>query len=98
MSNIDEPEDEKLVHGSYAGLLFDVRWKSKRAKILERDQYKCVICGSTENLTVHHKQYHVDKQGRKHVPWDYDDKYLVTLCSVCHKNGHAKYKVPVFEI
>ncbi|MBE6331995.1 MAG: HNH endonuclease [Bacteroidales bacterium] len=98
MSNETEQETTDLVHGSYKDLLFDVRWKRKRARILDRDGYKCVVCGSTENLTVHHKQYHVDKDGRKHVPWDYDDKYLVTLCNVCHRRGHAMYNVPVFEV
>ena len=27
-------------------------------------------------------------------PWDYDDKYLITLCKDCHNRGHAKYVVP----
>ena len=98
MKNEEDLETANLVHGSYRELLFDVRWKQKRARILERDGYKCIVCGATEDLTVHHKQYHVDQQGRKHVPWDYEDKYLVTLCSVCHRNGHSKFNVPVFEV
>lgn len=41
-------------HGSYRELLFDERWREKRMHILERDGYKCTICGSEKNLVVHH--------------------------------------------
>lgn len=89
---------ENETHGSYSALLFDKRWKAKREKIMSRDGYKCVICGSKENLTVHHTQYHVNKDGLKFAPWDYDDKYIITLCNDCHTRGHAKYRVPIFTI
>lgn len=88
----------KEIHGSYNELLFDKRWKEFRTRILIRDEFKCRICGSTEKLVVHHKQYHVNYEGKKYVPWDYEEKYLVTLCDSCHKSGHAKFQVPIFEI
>ena len=44
-------------HGSYGGLLFDPRWRSKRAIILDRDFHCCVVCHSAINLQVHHRQY-----------------------------------------
>lgn len=87
-----------IVHGSYSGLLFDRRWKAKREQIMRRDNYRCCICGSTSDLTVHHTQYHVNESGQKFVPWDYEDKYLKTLCKRCHDRGHAKFKVPTFVI
>lgn len=87
-----------IKHGSYGALLWDERWRDKRKRILARDNYECVICGNKEDLTVHHKQYHVSEDGLKYVPWDYDDKYLITLCKKCHQSGHAKYNVPIFTI
>lgn len=46
-------------HGSYQAKLFDKRWQMKREIILNRDNHQCVICGKTDNLIVHHKQYHI---------------------------------------
>ena len=87
-----------IVHGSYGALLWDERWREKRKRILVRDNGCCTVCGSTEDLTIHHKQYHVTEKGQKFVPWDYDDKYLITLCKKCHQSGHSKFKVPIFTI
>lgn len=82
-------------HGSYRHLLFDKRWLERRAQIIQRDNYCCRICGSKDNLVVHHKQYHIHAMtNTKKYPWDYDDRYMVTLCESCHKRGHAKFKVP----
>lgn len=39
-------------HGSYREKLFDERWKRKRQEILERDNHKCVLCGSADGLVV----------------------------------------------
>lgn len=89
---------ESVVHGSYGALLWDERWRAKRKRILARDGNRCVVCGSTIELTIHHKQYHVNENGQKHVPWDYHDKYLVTLCKKCHQSGHSKFKVPIFTL
>ncbi len=81
----------------YGEKLFDPRWISKRKAILRRDGNSCVICRkSNVKLQVHHKQYHFIKRLQKHVdPWDYDDRYLITLCESCHNRGHSKYQVPV---
>lgn len=86
-------------HGSYGHLLFDPRWKSKRNEILARDEGCCVICKSSEELQVHHRQYQYVKaaNGFK-VPWDYADHLLITLCKSCHQRGHAKYKVPIIIV
>lgn len=80
---------------SYGELLFRPEWKEKRGRIMERDGNRCVICGSTKDLQVHHRQYHFNAvSNRKCLPWDYDDKYLVTLCKSCHDRGHNLYKIP----
>ena len=90
---------EAPAHGSYGGLLFDPRWKTKRAEIMARDNGCCVICKGAEELLVHHRQYHYVKaaNGFK-VPWDYPEHLLITLCKSCHQRGHSKFKVPILFI
>lgn len=84
---------------SYVEMLLTELWKRKREEILERDNRKCRNCGSTHDLQIHHKQYHIDsKTGFKKEPWKYEDKYLITLCRQCHETGHNQYIIPVFTI
>lgn len=91
--------DEQMVHGSYGSLLFDPRWKSKRDEILQRDTHRCVICKGTENLHVHHRQYHFNpKTNQFNMPWEYENRLLITLCEYCHRKGHNKFKVPIIYI
>lgn len=79
-------------------MLLTERWKQKREQILERDNRQCRNCGFANNLQVHHRQYHINsKTGFKREPWDYDNKYLVTLCNSCHEAGHQQYQVPNFK-
>jgi 5-methylcytosine-specific restriction endonuclease McrA len=87
--------NEQPFHGSYKEKLFDKRWLAKRETIISRDK-RCIICGSSENLIVHHKQYHYKKMSNMFSdPWDYNDKYLITLCRSCHNRGHEKFEVPI---
>jgi hypothetical protein len=82
--------------GGYGIALFDPRWKARRQKVMVHDDNKCLLCGSTDNLQVHHRQYHFSKSLNVfRPPWDYSDKYLITLCDKCHRNGHRIYRVPV---
>jgi len=79
----------------YAALLLSEEWQTKRKTILERDGNKCRNCGSQEALQVHHRQYHINLQsGEKLPPWQYNGRYLITLCSKCHQTGHENYQVP----
>jgi hypothetical protein len=48
-----------------------------RAKVLERDGYMCRICGSEENLEVHH-MLALTYGGKSTL------KNLITLCADCH--------------
>lgn len=56
------------------------KWGEKRVRILTRDGYKCVVCGSDELLQVHHLTY-------IHVYEENDDE-LVTVCRKCHRAFH----------
>jgi 5-methylcytosine-specific restriction endonuclease McrA len=91
---MNRPEALKV---NYGEKLFDPRWKERRQKILKRDQHRCVICQQAGGkLEIHHKQYHFIKRLMKHVdPWDYHDRYLITLCESCHRRGHYKFQVPI---
>ena len=47
-----------------------------------------ILCGNEESLHVHHRKYLPDKE-----PWDYENKYLETLCERCHKLVHIERKI-----
>lgn len=84
---------------NYGELLKLPEWIRKRKLIIKRDGNQCVNCHSDSPLEVHHRQYHVyQKTGSFKRPWDYPNKYLITLCSVCHRAGHHKFNVPIFHI
>jgi len=87
-------------HGSYTGgLLFRREWIARRQQILSRDQHRCRACASSQNLQVHHRQYHfIVLKNRFKFPWEYEDKLLITLCEQCNNKGHRKYKVPTINI
>lgn len=60
------------------------KWQKKRLQILDRDEFCCHQCFSTENtLHVHHKIYESGKD-----PWDYPDTNFITLCEKCHTSEH----------
>ena len=68
----------------YHAYLDSPQWKSKRGKILERDNYTCRHCGATNTaLHVHHITY--ERIYHEH-PED-----LITLCKTCHEKEHASY-------
>ena len=82
----------------YSERLKDNRWKSLRQRVLRRDNHKCRCCGSTSNLQVHHRQYHVRPNGNWIAPWEYVSRLLITFCASCHKAGHTTHKVPTFKL
>lgn len=66
---------------AYSEKLRDPRWQKMRLKVMERDEFRCVICGDdASTLNVHHRWY---EGGRE--PWDYPVESLVTLCESCHE-------------
>ena len=69
----------------YHQLLKDGRWQRRRLEIMQRDDFKCRDCGTTDDLNVHHIRYIAG-----HKPWEYEDIDLITLCGKCHKKRHEK--------
>lgn len=65
---------------TYSDKLKDPRWQKKRLEVMERDGWKCSLCGDTEGtLSVHHWRY---ERGRQ--PWEYPNKDLSSVCESCH--------------
>lgn len=98
-TQVEMTEDLYRTNGSFKELLFDERWKDKRNEILKRDRHRCVICGSKQELQVHHRVYHFNKEtGKFSAPWEYDSPLLITLCKSCNQKGHNQFKVPIKSI
>jgi hypothetical protein len=55
-----------------------IKGNKLKFKVLERDGYMCRICGSDENLEVHH-MLALTFGGKSTM------KNMITLCSDCHK-------------
>jgi 5-methylcytosine-specific restriction endonuclease McrA len=52
-------------------------------QVLERDGWRCQVCGSMQNLQVHHLKF------RSHSGGD-TEQNLITLCTECHAQVHRK--------
>ena len=59
----------------------DPEYRRNRIKALERDGYRCRICGSTERLNVHHI-VPISMGGTHEL------ENLITLCYRCHATQH----------
>lgn len=66
----------------YEAYIKSDEWREIAAKRMKKDGYKCVMCGATINLCVHHLTY--DNLGTEPLT------DLITLCKKCHKNLHGK--------
>ena len=66
-------------------------WRAKRAAILNRDNYKCQMCGESATQ-IHHINYK-DENWHKvgNEIWRSPKSYLVSLCATCHKKFKVTY-------
>lgn len=58
-------------------------YRALHRQVLERDNWRCQVCGSMQNLRVHHQQL------RSHSGGD-EERNLITLCAECHARLHQK--------
>lgn len=65
-------------------VLAHTSYRTLRKKIIKRDKH-CRLCGSTNNLVVHHI-----KQRKDHPEQTWDPDNLTTLCKKCHSEIHRK--------
>jgi 5-methylcytosine-specific restriction endonuclease McrA len=54
--------------------------------ILERDSWRCQICGRSQQLQVHHQEL------RSHSGSDTEEN-LITLCHACHQTVHRRSRL-----
>ena len=52
-------------------------------QVLERDGWRCQVCGSMQNLQVHHLKFRSQSGGDV-------EQNLITLCAECHARIHSK--------
>lgn len=64
----------------YNEYLLTPEWKARRDRQVEADGGACRLCGSRDNLNVHHRTY--ERLGEE-APLD-----LITLCYGCHQTFH----------
>lgn len=77
----------------YLAFLNSPEWKAIAKAKKEADGNKCQVCGSTENLEVHHKTYDPDP-----MKGLLSFKNLTTLCKDCHLSAHGyKYGMREFD-
>ena len=66
---------------TYDEYLLSPEWRAKREKVLDEQGRMCCICGSTDNIHVHHTKYEeID---------GVDVSPCRVLCGECHKKIHA---------
>lgn len=82
----DLSEEERLLNQTNHHRNNDLEYNAFIRKVLQRDNYKCIVCGSKNKLNVHHLDgFNWCEEKRKEV------SNGVTLCENCHKNFHKLY-------
>lgn len=77
----------------YLTFLRSPEWKAVCEAKKKSDGYKCQVCGSKENLEVHHKTYDPDPM-KGLLAFD----NLITLCKNCHLSAHGyRYGMRQFD-
>ncbi len=60
-------------------------YRELHRQVLERDGWRCQMCGSMQNLQVHHLKLRSQAGGD-------EEHNLITLCAQCHEQAHRKAK------
>jgi 5-methylcytosine-specific restriction endonuclease McrA len=61
-------------------------YRELHRRILERDGWRCQVCGSMQNLQVHHLKFRSRSGGD-------EEQNLITLCAGCHEQVHQPSKL-----
>ena len=57
--------------------LDETSYRELHRQVLERDGWRCQVCGSMKRLQVHHLKF-------RSQAGDDDEQNLITLCTQCH--------------
>jgi 5-methylcytosine-specific restriction endonuclease McrA len=58
-------------------------YRKLHRRVLERDNWRCQVCGSMQNLQVHHLKLRSQSGGD-------EEQNLITLCAQCHELVHRE--------
>jgi 5-methylcytosine-specific restriction endonuclease McrA len=58
-------------------------YRDLHRQVLERDGWRCQVCGSMQNLQVHHLKFRSRSGGD-------EEQNLITLCAECHERMHRR--------
>jgi len=72
---------------SYKDLLKEPEWHNKRIEVIKNKGGKCIECGKSEKLQVHHNKYRDTEFGIL-WPWLYNDDEMNVMCQGCHYDHH----------
>lgn len=87
-------ENNNKKSDNYNKLLTHKLWYAKRKTILQRDGYTCTVCGSKNELRVHHTFYYSPWV----APWMYPNESLITVCKKCHDDFHLHHEVKIKKL
>ena len=71
----------------YENFLKSKYWREVKKLVLKRDKYKCIICGSSKELNIHHSSY------KNHFN---EHNHLEDLDTLCRKH-HQEYHETVYD-
>jgi 5-methylcytosine-specific restriction endonuclease McrA len=57
-------------------------YRDLQRQVMERDGWRCQVCGSMQNLQVHHLKLRSQSGGDV-------EQNLITLCVACHEQVHG---------
>jgi 5-methylcytosine-specific restriction endonuclease McrA len=56
-------------------------YRELQRQVLERDGWRCQVCGNMQNLQIHHLRFRSQSGGDV-------EQNLITLCAECHEQTH----------
>lgn len=74
----DTTEEERVVGRRYP------EYRQYIKDVLRRDQYTCQICGSTDDIEVHHMYSY-----KHHQKYRIDTEFGLSMCKCCHADFHS---------
>ena len=75
-----------MVSSEYKAYLESDKWHDIREQIISRDDNQCALCGSRNQLQVHHISGYYRFHEEKHP------ETLITLCDTHHKLIHKYFE------